>query len=139
MTQYKKLDIPKEGNKITIVNGKLAIPDNPLIPYITGDGIGPDIMKATKKVVDACVKKVFGNSKKIVWFEIFAGELAQEKYGELLPEDTLEAIKDFYIALKGPLTTPVGGGFRSLNVTLRQKLDLFACVRPVNYIKGVPS
>ncbi|HPN29638.1 MAG TPA: isocitrate dehydrogenase (NADP(+)) [bacterium] len=139
MVQFKKLTVPVSGKKISIENGKLSIPDNPIIPYITGDGIGPDIMKAAKKTVDACVQKVFGGSKKIIWFEIFAGELAQEKYGELLPEDTFNAIKEFFIALKGPLTTPVGGGFRSLNVTLRQKLDLYACVRPVKYIKGVPS
>ncbi|HON56829.1 MAG TPA: isocitrate dehydrogenase (NADP(+)) [bacterium] len=139
MANYSKLTPPIEGEKITIQNGKLHIPDNPIIPFITGDGIGPDIMKATRRVVDASVEKVFKSKKKIVWFEIFAGELAQKKYGELLPEDTLTAIKEYYIALKGPLTTPVGGGFRSLNVTLRQVLDLFACVRPVKYIKGVPS
>ncbi|HPP87634.1 MAG TPA: isocitrate dehydrogenase (NADP(+)) [bacterium] len=139
MANYSKLTPPTEGEKITIQNKKLHIPDNPIIPFITGDGIGPDIMKATRRVVDASVEKVFKSKKKIVWFEIFAGELAQQKYGELLPEDTLTAIKEYYIALKGPLTTPVGGGFRSLNVTLRQVLDLFACVRPVKYIKGVPS
>ena len=139
MVQFNKLSVPISGKKISLENGKLSIPDNPIIPYITGDGIGPDIMKAAIKTVDACVQKVFGDKKKIAWFEIFAGDLAQEKYGEPLPEDTFNAIKEYFIALKGPLTTPVGGGFRSLNVTLRQKLDLYACVRPVKYIKGVPS
>ena len=122
-------------------DGSLNIPDNPVIPYIEGDGIGVDISPVMKKVVDAAVDKAFNGKKKIEWFEIFAGEKALEEYGDnnWLPEDTLNAIKEYKVAIKGPLTTPVGGGIRSLNVALRQKLDLFACVRPVRYYKGTPS
>lgn len=135
---YDKIT-PPQGGKITVKDGKLSIPDNPIIPVIEGDGIGRDIMKATRRVLDAAVEKAYGGKKKIVWFDVYAGEAANEKYGEWLPKDTLEAIKEFIVALKGPLTTPVGGGFRSLNVTLRQVLNLYACVRPVRYIPGVPS
>lgn len=135
---YDKIT-PPQGDKITVKDGKLVIPDHPIIPVIEGDGIGRDIMKATRRVLDAAVEKAFGGKKKIVWFDVYAGENANEKYGEWLPKDTLEAIKEFIVALKGPLTTPVGGGFRSLNVTLRQVLNLYACVRPVRYIPGVPS
>lgn len=135
---YDKLT-PPDGGKITVENGKLKIPDNPVIPVIEGDGIGRDIMKATRRVLDAAVEKAYDGKKKIVWFDVYAGENANEKYGEWLPQDTLEAIKEFIVALKGPLTTPVGGGFRSLNVSLRQLLNLYACVRPVKYITGVPS
>jgi isocitrate dehydrogenase len=130
---------PTDGEKITVKAGKLNIPDRPIIPVIEGDGIGRDIMKATRRVIDAAVEKTFGDEKKIVWFDVYAGERANEKYGEWLPEDTLNAIRDNIVALKGPLTTPVGGGFRSLNVTLRQVLELYACVRPVRYFEGVPS
>lgn len=136
---YEKLVPPSEGRKITITDGKLAVPDNPIIPFIEGDGIGPDIWAAANKVLDAAVAKTYGGKKKIVWFEIFAGDKANAKYGNYLPQDTLAAIKDHLVAIKGPLTTPVGGGFRSLNVSLRQLLDLYACVRPVRYFKGVPS
>ncbi len=135
---YDKIT-PPAGGKIGIKDGKLDVPDNPIIPVIEGDGIGRDIMKATRRVLDAAVEKTFGGKKQIVWFEIFAGEKANEKYGEWLPQDTLDAIKEFVVALKGPLTTPIGGGFRSLNVSLRQLLNLYACVRPVRYFKGVPS
>jgi isocitrate dehydrogenase len=135
---YDKIT-PPQGGKITVKDGRLSIPDNPIIPVIEGDGIGRDIMKATRRVLDAAVEKAYGGKKKIVWFDVYAGERANEKYGEWLPKDTLEAIKEFIVALKGPLTTPVGGGFRSLNVTLRQVLNLYACVRPVRYIPGVPS
>jgi len=134
-----KMITPPDGERITIVDGKLQFPDKPIIPVIEGDGIGRDIMKATRRVLDAAVEKAYGGKKKIVWFDVYAGEAANEKYKEWLPEDTTDAIRDYIVALKGPLTTPIGGGFRSLNVSLRQILDLYACVRPVKYYKGVPS
>ena len=124
---------------IKMENGSLNIPDNPIIPFIEGDGIGPDIWKASVNVFDNAVSKAYGGKKKINWFEILAGEKAFEKTGEWLPQNTLDAISKHYIAIKGPLTTPVGGGIRSLNVALRQKLDLYACVRPVRWFDGVPS
>lgn len=139
MAKHKAVKVPSDGSSIKIINKKLVAPDNPIIPVIEGDGIGRDIMKATRRVVDAAVEKQYGGRKRIVWFDIYAGEKAKEVYGELLPEDTLKAIKEFVVALKGPLTTPVGGGFRSINVALRQKFNLFACIRPVRYFKGVPS
>lgn len=137
--KFKHIQIPTEGEKITVKNKKLVIPDFPIIPVIEGDGIGRDIMKATRRVVDAAVEKTFGGKKKIVWMDIYAGERAQEIYGTVMPDETFAAIKQYIVALKGPLTTPVGGGFRSLNVTLRQVLDLYACVRPVRYFEGVPA
>lgn len=127
------------GSNITINNKQLNVPDNPVIPFIEGDGIGPDIWRAAVKVFDAAVEKAYHGEKKIHWKEVYAGEKAFEKTGEWLPQDTLEAIREHLVAIKGPLTTPVGGGFRSLNVALRQKLDLFACVRPVRWFEGVPS
>ncbi len=136
---YDKLEEPKNGKKIELSGGKIQVPDNPIIPFIEGDGIGRDITKATHRVVNAAVEKNYGGKRKIEWLEIYAGEKAQSKYGELLPKDTTEAIADYKVVIKGPLTTPVGGGFRSLNVTLRQVLDLYACVRPVKYYQGVPS
>lgn len=136
---YTKLEEPKTGHKIQLTGGKISVPDDPIIPYIEGDGIGRDITKATHRVINAAVEKVYGGKRKIHWWEIYAGDKAQEKYGELLPEDTLKAVADYKVVIKGPLTTPVGGGFRSLNVTLRQLLDLYACVRPVKYFPGVPS
>ncbi len=136
---YDKLEEPKNGEKIQLSGGKLQVPYNPIIPFIEGDGIGRDITKATHRVVNAAVEKNYGGKRKIEWLEIYAGEKAQAKYGELLPKDTTEAIADYKVVIKGPLTTPVGGGFRSLNVTLRQVLDLYACVRPVKYYQGVPS
>jgi isocitrate dehydrogenase len=139
MAKFDKLTVPAEGEKIEIKGDRLNIPDNPIIPVIEGDGIGRDIMKAARRVLDAAVEKTYNGKKKIVWFDIYAGEAAQAKYEEVLPKDTLEAIKHFIVALKGPLTTPVGGGYRSLNVTLRQVLNLYACVRPVRYFEGVPS
>ncbi|MHA1232743.1 MAG: isocitrate dehydrogenase (NADP(+)) [Candidatus Helarchaeota archaeon] len=139
MIKFDKLKIPDEGEKIQIINDKLAVPDYPIIPFIEGDGIGKDIMTAAKRVWNAAIEKAYEGKRKIVWFEIFAGEKAFKIYGEYLPEDTIKAIEYFIVAIKGPLTTPVGGGFRSLNVTLRQKLDLYSCVRPVKYFKGVPS
>ncbi|MCK4428293.1 MAG: isocitrate dehydrogenase (NADP(+)) [candidate division Zixibacteria bacterium] len=139
MVKFDKLTVPTEGKKIEIAADRLSIPDNPIIPVIEGDGIGRDIMKAARGVLDKAVEKTYNGEKKIVWFDIYAGEAAQAKYGEVLPKDTFEAIKHFIVALKGPLTTPVGGGYRSLNVTLRQVLNLYACVRPVRYFEGVPS
>ena len=141
MSKYKKITVPAEGEKITVQDEKLVIPDNPIIPFIEGDGTGPDIWNASKMVFDAAVEKAYKGKKKIVWMEIFAGEKAVKTYGKnhWLPQETLDAIKEYVVAIKGPLTTPVGGGIRSLNVTLRQELDLFACVRPVKYYAGTPS
>jgi isocitrate dehydrogenase len=139
MAKYKKVSAPQDGSPIKVVNKKLVVPDIPIIPFIAGDGIGRDIMKATRRVVDAAVEKNYGGKKKIAWFEVHAGDEAMEIYGELLPDDTLKAIKEYIVALKGPLTTPVGGGFRSLNVRLRQMFNLYACIRPVRYFNGVPS
>jgi isocitrate dehydrogenase len=125
--------------KITVKDNELQVPDNPIIPFIEGDGIGSDIWKATQAVVDAAVEKAYGGQKKISWLEIYAGEKAHEKTGEWLPQDTLDAFTEYVVGIKGPLATPIGGGFRSLNVTIRQKLDLYACIRPVRYFQGVPS
>ena len=127
------------GTRIQFKDGQLVVPDDPLIPFIEGDGIGPDIWAASVRVIDAAVEKAFGGQKRIVWTEILAGEKAQKQTGEWLPEATITAIRDHIVAIKGPLTTPVGGGIRSLNVALRQILDLFACVRPVRYFRGTPS
>jgi len=138
-TKFKHIVIPKEGEKITVKGGKLHIPDNPIIPVIEGDGIGRDIMKATRRVVDAAVEKAYGGKRRIIWMDIYAGENAEKLYGTVMPKETFDAIKQYIVALKGPLTTPVGGGFRSLNVTLRQVLNLYACVRPVRYFQGVPA
>ena len=124
---------------ITCSNGKLTVPNNPIIPVIVGDGIGQDVTPVAMKVIDAAVEKAYGNEKKISWKKVLAGEEAFNKIDEWLPEETLDAINEHLVAIKGPLTTPVGGGFRSLNVTLRQRLDLFACVRPVRWFQGVPS
>ena len=128
-----------EGAKITIENGKLSVPNHPVIPFIEGDGIGPDIWAAAVRVFDAAVEKAFGGDRSIVWKEVLCGQKAFDKTGEWLPEETLEDIEEYLVAIKGPLTTPVGGGIRSLNVALRQKLDLYACVRPVRWFTGVPS
>ncbi len=128
------------GEKITInADGTINVPDNPIIPFIEGEGIGPDIWRATRMVLDAAVEKAYNGKRSISWKEIYAGEKAKEKTGEYLPQETLDAISEYVVAIKGPLTTPVGEGIRSLNVTLRQVLDLYACVRPVRYFKGVPS
>jgi isocitrate dehydrogenase len=127
------------GTKVTIENGKLNVPDNPVIPFIEGDGIGPDIWAAAEAVFNAAVEKAYGGKRKIEWLEVLAGQKAFDSTGEWLPQATLDAVDEYLIAIKGPLTTPVGGGIRSLNVALRQKLDLYACVRPVQYFKGVPS
>ena len=136
---FDQLTPPETGEIVQVQDGKAASCDFPIIPFIEGDGIGPDIMRAARIVWDEAVRLAYGDRKKIVWFEIFAGEKAMEKYGKLLPEDTFEAIRRYRVAIKGPLTTPVGGGYRSLNVTLRQKFDLYACIRPVRHLRGVPS
>jgi isocitrate dehydrogenase len=136
---FNTIKIPQTGELIIEENGKLKIPDNPYISFIEGDGTGPDIWRASKLVFDAAVEIAYGGKRKISWIELFAGEKAHEKFGEWLPQETVDAIDHFKIAIKGPLTTPVGGGFRSLNVSLRQKLDLYACLRPVRYFEGVPS
>jgi isocitrate dehydrogenase len=139
MAAYNGIPVPTDGQPIRVEAGKFIIPDNPIIPFIEGDGTGRDIWKASRKVFDAAVQKSFGASKKIVWYEIFAGEKAFDKFNSWLPDDTLEAIKEFRVAIKGPLTTPIGGGIRSLNVALRQLLTLYSCVRPVRWYDGVPS
>ncbi|MFP4974347.1 NADP-dependent isocitrate dehydrogenase [Paenibacillus sp. CN-4] len=139
MLKLEKFELPTEGEQITIKEGKLQVPDRPIIPFIEGDGTGRDIWKASKRVLDAAVDKAYGGSKQIAWYEVFAGEKAYNTYGEWLPNDTLEAIREFIVAIKGPLTTPIGGGIRSLNVALRQELDLYVCLRPVRYFDGVPS
>jgi len=139
IAKFSKLTIPEEGKKIEIIENRLSVPNNPIIPFIEGDGVGPEIMDVTRKVLDIAIDKAYKNEKKINWLEIYAGEKAKEKYNEYLPQDTLDAIRYFLIAIKGPLTTPIGGGFRSLNVTLRKVLNLYACIRPVQYIHGVPS
>jgi len=136
---YKHVKVPVRGEKVTITEGKISVPDNPIIPFIEGDGTGPDIWRAAKMVLDASIEKAYGGKRKIEWMEVYAGEKAHDLYNEWLPEETVKAISEYIIAIKGPLTTPVGGGFRSLNVTLRKVLDLYACVRPVKYYQGVPS
>ena len=139
MTQFTTLKPPTEGSPITRKEGQLLVPDAPIVPFIQGDGTGPDIWNASVRVFDAAVKKAFGGKRRIAWFEILAGGKAKELTGDWLPNDTLEAVKAYKIAIKGPLTTPVGGGIRSLNVTLRQVLDLYGCVRPVKYYGGTPT
>ncbi|UZX15295.1 NADP-dependent isocitrate dehydrogenase [Thermus sp. PS18] len=138
---YKHIQIPEGGERITIQNGVLQVPDQPIIGFIEGDGTGPDIWRAARPVLDAAVEKAYGGKRKIAWAEIYAGEKANQVYGEpvWLPEETLDFIREYLVAIKGPLTTPVGGGIRSINVALRQELDLYACVRPVRWFKGVPS
>src|SRR6516164_5417976 len=131
--------VPANGQAIGFGGGRFVVPDNPIIPYIEGDGTGRDIWKASRRVFDAAVEHAYGGKKKVAWFEVYAGEKAFNTFKEWLPGDTVEAIRDFRVAIKGPLTTPVGGGIRSLNVALRQILDLYSCERPVRYFEGVPS
>jgi isocitrate dehydrogenase len=135
---YKDV-VPPAGGKISITNGKLNVPDNPILPFIRGDGTGPDIWRASQRVFDAAVQKAYAGKRKVAWFEVFAGETAKNKFDNWLPDDTIEAFNEFLVGIKGPLTTPVGGGIRSLNVALRQLLDLYVCLRPVQWFKGVPS
>jgi isocitrate dehydrogenase len=139
MAQFEKLDAPTAGEPITLKEGKLSVPNHPIIPFIEGDGTGPDIWAASKRVFDAAVAKVYGGEREIAWFEVYAGEKAFHKFNEWLPNDTLKALSEYIVGIKGPLTTPVGGGIRSLNVALRQELDLYVCQRPVQYFTGVPS
>ena len=137
--KFNGVEVPASGEKSTLSGTSLVVPNNPIIPFIEGDGTGRDIWKASQLVFDAAVEKVSKGSRKVVWYEVFAGEKAFQRFGSWLPDDTLTAIQEFRISIKGPLTTPVGGGIRSLNVTLRQLLDLYACVRPIRYFHGVPS
>jgi len=130
---------PVQGSTITLDNGRLAVPDDPIIPFIEGDGTGPDIWRASKRVLDAAVAKAYGGKRRLMWLEVYAGEKAKNRLDSWLPDETIKAIAHHLVAIKGPLTTPVGGGFRSLNVALRQQLDLYACVRPVRWFTGVPS
>jgi isocitrate dehydrogenase len=145
MAEYIHASVPAGGEPIAVESGaedggcRLRVPDRPIVPFIEGDGIGPDIWAATRSVVDAAVAKAYGDDRGIVWMEVFAGEKAYAKTGEWLPQETLDALTEFKVAIKGPLTTPVGGGIRSLNVTIRQVLDLYSCIRPVRWVKGVPS
>ncbi len=139
MAKFEKLTSPTRGETITLVDGKLQVPNNPIIPFIEGDGTGPDIWRASVAVFDAAVEKAYGGKRKIEWFEVYAGEKCLNKFGEWLVQDTLTALTEYRVGIKGPLTTPVGGGIRSLNVALRQLMDLYACVRPVRWFKGVPS
>ena len=136
---YQHLSPPTDGDPITMIGGRLRVPSRPIIPYIEGDGTGPDIWRAAQMVFEGAVRKAYGGARRIVWFEVLAGEKSKERLNTWLPEDTLAAISHHLVAIKGPLSTPVGGGFRSLNVALRQKLDLYACVRPVRWFEGVPS
>ncbi len=136
---YNGLPVPKDGQRITYKDGQIQVPDKPIIPFIEGDGTGRDIWKASARVFDAAVQKAYGGKRSVAWYEIFAGEKAKAKFNEWMPQDSIDAIREFRVAIKGPLTTPVGGGIRSLNVTLRQVLDLYSCIRPVKYYKGTPS
>jgi len=134
-----KITPPSQGSKISIRNGQLIVPDNPIIPFIEGDGTGPDIWRASVRVMDAAVQKAYGGKRKIHWMEIYAGEKSYKAFNSWLPDETVTACRDYLVSIKGPLTTPVGGGIRSLNVALRQLLDLYVCLRPVRWFKGVPS
>jgi isocitrate dehydrogenase len=139
MQEFNGIPVPSEGTQVRVEGGRFIVADDPIIPFIEGDGIGRDIWKASRTVFDAAVEKAYGGSRKIVWYEIFAGEKAFDKFGEWLPQGTVDAIRELRIAIKGPLTTPVGGGIRSLNVALRQLLTLYSCIRPVRWYPGVPS
>src|SRR5947209_4905197 len=136
---YNGIPVPADGKQINYADGKYDVPDNPIIPFIEGDGTGRDIWKASLRVFNAAVEKAYQGKRRVAWYEVFAGEKAKAKFDNWLPDDSVNAIREFRVAIKGPLTTPVGGGIRSLNVTLRQVLDLYCCVRPVRYYDGVPS
>jgi isocitrate dehydrogenase len=136
---FQKITVPAQGERITYADGNLNVPDHPIVAFIEGDGIGPDITRASLRIWDAAVEKAYGGRRKIAWMEIYCGEKAQALYGTSMPDETFQAMREYYVGIKGPLTTPVGEGFRSLNVTLRQVLDLYACVRPVRWYRGVPS
>src|SRR5438874_2001368 len=139
MASYNGIPVPANGQPIQYSNGKYSVPDRPIVPFIEGDGTGRDIWKASVRVFDAAVEKAYGGKRAVAWYEVFAGEKAKARFQNWLPDDTISAIREFRVAIKGPLTTPVGGGIRSLNVALRQILDLYSCVRPVKYYRGVPS
>jgi isocitrate dehydrogenase len=139
MATFTTLKPPATGTAISRQNGRLVVPDNPIIPFIEGDGTGPDIWRASVRVLDAAVEKAYGGRRRIAWMEVYAGEKSFTQFNNWLPDDTIEAFREYYVGIKGPLTTPVGGGIRSLNVALRQLLDLFVCLRPVRWYKGVPS
>src|ERR1700710_1626585 len=136
---YNGIAVPKDGAPIQYANGKFTVPNNPIIPFIEGDGTGPDIWAASQRVFDAAVEKAYGGKRKVAWFEVFAGETSKNKFDNWLPDDTVDAFKEYLVGIKGPLTTPIGGGIRSLNVALRQMLDLYVCLRPVQYFQSVPS
>src|SRR5919199_3697431 len=131
--------VPKDGRPIAVKDGRLSVPDRPIIPFIEGDGTGPDIWRASQRVFDAAVEKAYGGKRRIAWVEVYAGEKSKNLFDTWLPDETVEAFRKYLVGIKGPLTTPVGGGIRSLNVALRQMLDLFVCLRPVRWFKGVPS
>src|SRR3954454_10148896 len=134
-----RIAAPTSGTRIGYENNQIVVPDDPIVPYIEGDGTGPDIWRATQYVLDGAVTKVYGGKRQFHWHEVFAGDKANERFNEYLPQETIDALQFYRVSIKGPLATPVGGGIRSLNVTLRQVLDLYACVRPVRYFDGVPS
>ena len=138
---FKNIKIPDTGSKISLIDGKLNVPDNPIIPFIEGDGIGVDITPAMIAVVNSAVEKAYNGTKKIEWMEVYCGEKSTKIYSEdtWLPDETIEALREYVVSIKGPLTTPIGGGIRSLNVSLRQILDLYVCLRPIRYFAGVPS
>src|ERR1700758_3558408 len=138
--QYEHIVVPTDGQKITVnPNTTLNVPDNPIIPFVEGDGIGIDVTPAMLRVVNAAVEKAYGRKRRISWMEVYSGEKANARYGQWLPDETLQALREFVVSIKGPLGTPVGGGIRSLNVAMRQTLDLYACVRPIQYFPGVAS
>jgi isocitrate dehydrogenase len=137
MTTYRHATVPAAGERIAYENGQLSVPSNPIIPFVEGDGTGPDIWRASVRVLDAAVELAYSGERRVAWMEVFAGEKAFTEYGDWLPQETVDAMQEFRVSIKGPLTTPVGGGIRSLNVTLRQVLDLYACIRPVRYFEGV--
>src|SRR5688500_19804454 len=137
MTTYRFAHVPRDGERIGFSSGKLTVPDVPIIPFIEGDGTGPDIWRASRRVFDAAVERVFGGKRRVAWMEIFAGEKAFKAHSDWLPQETIDAMQEFRVSIKGPQTTPVGGAMRSLNVTLRQVLDMYACVRPVRLFEGV--
>ncbi|HMA25261.1 MAG TPA: isocitrate/isopropylmalate family dehydrogenase, partial [Gemmatimonadaceae bacterium] len=139
MATYKFAKVPSSGERITYHAGVLGVPNNPVIPYVEGDGTGADIWRASVRVFDAAIEKAYGGERKVAWMEVFAGEKAFTQFKDWLPQETVDAMQEFRVSIKGPLTTPVGGGIRSLNVTLRQVLDLYACIRPVRYFEGVGS
>src|ERR1700688_4905766 len=139
MSNSSTLPKPSSGTAIVRRNGVLVVPDDPIIPFIEGDGTGPDIWRASVRVLDAAVEKAYGGQRKIAWMEVYAGEKAFKQFNTWLPDETVQAFREFLVGIKGPLTTPIGGGMRSLNVALRQLLDLYVCLRPVHYFQGVPS